>query len=340
VVEPQILKELANLLEMHSPKTVSDMSLDVALVNGELRLRTFLKTFTLDLIDMDNCGRLLERRLLLGTLICALLLIVSYFILVDTPMGHQFDDDAVLSREALSRKVIRWDSDVLGLVGRRTLLLAAVATLLIAAVRRCSLVGVIAVAGFECAVAGAELLKKLLIWRTLVPKDALLERGFQTNTYPSGHTTFVTSVALGLLLVSPSRWRPWLAVAGGCVSAAAATGVLFAGLHRPSDALGALAWSGLCMSAAAVLVVRLRGRPRPAFADPGRAAYSSVTFGLLAIAVAWLICTAGAPEAPLAGLSFFVPTSFIIVTAFTLITWYGWQLRAVDWPAESADLKG
>jgi membrane-associated phospholipid phosphatase len=146
--------------------------------------------------------------------------IVSYFILVDTPLGHQFDDDAVLTRESLGRKVIRLDSHILNLVGRRTLLLAAVVTLVIAVVRRCSFVGVIAVAGFGSAVVGAELLKNVFIWRMLVPKDALLESGFQTNTYPSGHTTFVTSVALGLLLVSPSRWRPLLAVAGGCICAA------------------------------------------------------------------------------------------------------------------------
>src|SRR6202044_1267063 len=50
--------------------------------------------------------------------------------------------------------------------------------------------------------------------------------------------------ALSLLLVSSSRWRPWLAVAAGCMTATFATGVLFAGWHRPSDALGALAWSG------------------------------------------------------------------------------------------------
>jgi len=285
---------------------------------------------------MDNCSKMLERRLLLGALICAVLLILSYFILVDTPLGHQFDDEAVLAREALSQGVIRLDSHFLNFVGRRTLSLAAVVTLVIAVGRRCSFVGVIAVTGFGCAVVGAEVLKNVLIWRALLPKDALLESGFQINTYPSGHTTFVTSVALGLLLVSPSRWRPWLAVAGGCISATIATGVLFTGLHRPSDALGALAWSGLCMSVAAALAIRLRGRPSPAFPYAGHAAYGGVTLGILVIAVAWLISAAAAPESPLADLSFLASTSFIIVSAFTLIAWYGWQLRAVDWLAERA----
>jgi hypothetical protein len=54
--------------------------------------------------------------------------------------------------------------------------------------------------------------------------------------------------------------------------------------------------------------------------------------GILLIAVAWLISAAATPEAPLVDLPFFAPTSFIILSTFTLIAWYGWQLRSVDWP--------
>jgi PAP2 superfamily len=201
--------------------------------------------------------------------------------------------------------------------------------------RRCTFVGDIAVAAFGCAVVGAEFLKHVLPWHALVPNDAMLDRGFQTNTYPSGHTTVVTSLALSLLLVSPYRWRPWLAIVGGCISATFATGVTFAGWHRPSDALGALAWSGLCMSVAAAFVVRLRGRPRPSFAHPGHAAFGAVILGILLAAAAtiWLIFAAAPPAYLLADLPFLVLTGFIIAGAFTLIAWYGWQLQAVDWPA-------
>jgi hypothetical protein len=212
-------------------------------------------------------------------------------------------------------------------------LIAAVIMLVIAAVRSCTFVGVVAVAAFGCAVVGAEVLKNALPWRALVPEDALLQRGFQTNTYPSGHATVATSLALGLLLVSPSRWRPWLAIVGGCISGTFATGVLFAGWHRPSDALGALAWSGLCMSVAAAFAIRLRGRPRPAFAHPGRATFGSLTLGILLAVATWITSAAAAPEYLLADLPFFVLTGFIIAGAFTLMAWYGWELRAVDWPA-------
>jgi membrane-associated phospholipid phosphatase len=283
---------------------------------------------------MNDASRTVESRLLIGALVCAVLLVVSYFVLVGTPWGRQFDDDALLGHKTLSQKIIKLDSDILHLVRKRTLLLAAVVTLTIAVVRRCAFVGLVAVAAFGCTIVGAEVLKNVLPWQALVPKDALLESGFQTNTYPSGHATVATSFALGLLLVSPRRWRPWLAIAGGCISATFATGVLFAGGHRPSDALGALAWSGLCMNVAAAFVIRLRGRPRPAFAHPGRAAFGSFTLGILVAVGAWLISAAAAPEYPSADLAFFVLTDFIIAGAFTLIAWYGWQLGAIDWSVD------
>jgi hypothetical protein len=274
----------------------------------------------------------IHRRLLLGALVCAVLLIAGYFALVGTSWGHQLDDDAYFGRTALSRKVINLDSHILDFVTKAGLLLAAIVLLVIAAVRRCIFVGIIAVAGFGCAVLGAEVLKHNLPWQALVPDDAMLKRRFQTDTYPSGHATVGTSLALGLLLVSSSRWRPWLAVAAGCLSATFATGVLFADWHRPSDALGALVWSGFCMSLAAAFAVQTRGRPRSAIAYPERAVFGSIGAGMLVSAATWLIAATAAPEYPYGDLPFFLLTGLIIAGAFLLIAWYGWQLRSIDWP--------
>jgi PAP2 superfamily protein len=240
------------------------------------------------------------------------------------------DGEAFLGSKTLGRNIITLESDILNLVRKRTLFLAAVVTFAIAVMRRCTFVGVIAVVAFGCAVVGAEVLKHVLPWRALVPNDAVLDDRFQTNTYPSGHTTVVTSLALSSLLVSPSRWRPWLAIAGGCVSATFATGVLFVGSHRPSDALGALAWSGLCMSVAAAFAIRLQGRQRPAYAFPNGAAFDWIALGILVVAATWMFSAAAAPVYPLTGPPFFVLTGFIIAGAFTLVAWYGWQLQAVD----------
>lgn len=274
----------------------------------------------------------LRNRLLVGALVCAVLLIVGYFVLVATPWGHQFDDQAFFGRKALSRKVIVWDYHMLAHVSKRGLLSAAILLLVIGVVRRCTLVGAIAAAGFGSAVLGAEILKKMFPWHALVADDSLLSRGFKTGTYPSGHATIGTSLALGLLMVSSSRWRPWLAVAAGCFSATFSTAVLFAGWHRPSDALGALAWSGFCMSVAAAIAIRLRGVPQPPIEHAHHGLFGSLGLGILVAAGTWHIATQTASEYPQGDLPFFVVTGLIIAGAFSLLAWYGWQLRAVDWP--------
>jgi hypothetical protein len=134
-------------------------------------------------------------------------------------------------------------------------------------------------------------------------------------------------------MVASSRWRPWLAVAAGCFSATFSTGVLFAGWHRPSDALGALAWSGFCMSLAAAIAVRLRGGPRPASPHASRALFGSLGLGILVAAGTWYIAAQAALEYPHGDIPFFVVTGLIIAGAFSLLAWYGWQLRAIDWPS-------
>jgi hypothetical protein len=277
-----------------------------------------------------------QRRLLLAALVCALLLVAGYFVFVSNSWGHQMDDDAYFGREALNRRVTRLDAAILDRVSRAGLIMAGIALLAIAAVRRCTIVGVIAAIGLGCAVAGAEVLKHSLPWQALVSEDGLLERRLRMDTYPSGHATIGTSLALSFLLVSSSRWRPWLAVAAGCMSAAFATSVLFAGWHRPSDALGALAWSGVCMSVAGAVAVRLRGRPSPVIAHPERALFASVGCAIVVAGATWLIAAAEAPQYPFGDLPFFVLTGLIISGAFSLIAWYGWQLRAIDWPADRA----
>jgi PAP2 superfamily protein len=283
----------------------------------------------------DRADRTIQRRLLLGALVCTVLLIVCYLALVSTSWGHQLDNAAYFGHKALRPRVMILDAKMLGILTKASLPFAALVPLLIAVVRRCTFIGVVAVVGFGCAVVGAEVLKHTLPWRALVSSDALLERGFKTGTYPSGHATAGTALALSLLLVSSSRWRPWLAVAAGGMSSIFATGVLFAGWHRPSDAMGALAWSGLCMNLAAAFAVRLQGRSRIAIAHPARAVFGSVGFGILIVAGSWLIAAAAAPEYPFGDLPFFVLTGLIIAGGFSLTAWYGWQLREVDWTGDS-----
>jgi membrane-associated phospholipid phosphatase len=276
---------------------------------------------------MTSDGRL-QKHFLLGALICVGLLLVLYIGLVGTTWGHRLDDDAYLGRGALSRKVISLDSVLLMRVTSVTVVIAAVVLLLIGVVRRSIWVGVIAAVGFGTAVAGAEILKKVFPWRALVPDDARLGEYLQFGTYPSGHATIGTAFALGLLLLSPARWRLWLAAVAGAISSVFATGVLFTGFHRGSDSLGALAWSGVCMNLAAVLAVRLKGKPTSVNRN-GFVAYSA-GLAILAIAGMCLISLTTAHQYPYGDLPFFLLAGLIIAGSFSLTAWYAWQLRDMD----------
>jgi membrane-associated phospholipid phosphatase len=270
-----------------------------------------------------------QTRFLLGAIVCYILFVIFYAVLVGTNLGHQVDDDAFLGRGALNRHVVTLDAALLKWISNATIMTAAGILLLISAVRRCVLVGVLAIAGFFTAVIGAEILKDLVLpWRALVPDDARLGESFQVNSYPSGHATIATTFVLALLMVSPARWRSWLAAVAGAICSIFTAGVLFAGWHRASDALGALAWSAVCMNLAAAGAVRLRGRP--AMGKPRHSFSSSVALGIVMLAVLFLAAATEAPRYPHRDLPFFLFTGVIIASAFTLTAWFSWQLQAVD----------
>jgi membrane-associated phospholipid phosphatase len=277
---------------------------------------------------MTSDGRV-QTRFVPGMIVCYILLVAFYVVLVGTDWGHQLDDDAFLGRGALNRHVVPLDLALLMSISNTTIIIASGVLLLVSVVRRRVLIGLLAIAGFLAAVIGAEILKDLVLpWRALIPDDARLENDLQFNSYPSGHATVATSFLLALLMVSSPRWRSWLGAAAGAISSIFATGVLFTGWHRASDALGALAWSGVCMALAAAVAVQLRGRPVMGKARPplfGRAALGVV------LLVAFFLVAATAPQQhPVRDLPFFLLTGLIIVGSFILTSWYSRQFEVVD----------
>jgi membrane-associated phospholipid phosphatase len=269
-----------------------------------------------------------QTRFLPGTIACCLLLVVLYLALIGTDWGHQLDDSAYIGRNVLSPQLIVLVTVPLMKVSLKTIIGAAGILFLISVLRRSLLVGLVTVAGFSIAVMGAEILKQVLPWHALVPKDAALGESMQFDTFPSGHATVATAFGLGLLLVSPARWRSWLAAVAGALSSLFAASVLFAGWHRASDALGALAWSGVCMSLAAAIVVRLKGRP--AISKPRPALSRSVVVGMVLLVAFFLVAATATPQSSLRGLLFLLVSGLIIASSFTLTAWYSRQLEAVD----------
>lgn len=286
---------------------------------------------------MTSDGRV-QTRFLPGTIVCYVLLVVFYVVLVNTDWGHQLDDGAYLGRGSVSSKVIALDTVLLKQISDSTIMAAAAGLFLISFVRRRALVGLITIAGFLIAVLGAEILKDFVFrWRELVPADAQLGEDLQGNSYPSGHATIVTAFVLSLLMVSPARWRPWLAAVAGAISSIFTTGVLFTGWHRASDALGALAWAGFCMNLAAATAVRLRGQP--ALAKPRHALVGSVIIGAVILLFFFLTAATAAPQNRHHDLPFLLLSGPIIAGSFALTAWYSRQLQTVEFRKGARNLE-
>ncbi len=118
------------------------------------------------------------------------------------------------------------------------------------------------------------------------------ERFGAGNSLPSGHTTIAASIAVALVLVLPSRVRPFAAVAGAVYAAVAAVATMSAGWHRPSDAVAAVLVVGAWAVAVGAVLVLLQ----PGDAEPvthgrtalGLAAVAVVAFAVAAVALLWV----------------------------------------------------
>lgn len=132
-------------------------------------------------------------------------------------------------------------------------------------------------------VAGANLTTQVLKHVVLDRPPLLDVARADINTLPSGHTTVAASVAAGLLIAVPRRWRPLVALAGAAYTAATGVSTLVGQWHRPSDVVAAvlvvLAWgAGVCALSSSS---SLDDAPR-AGAEPG----TSGTAGLLLLGAA------------------------------------------------------
>ena len=131
---------------------------------------------------------------------------------------------------------------------------------------------------------------------TQVLKHAVLDRPAlldlpraDINTLPSGHTTVAASIAVGLLIAVPRRWRPVVAVAGAAYTAATGVSTLVGQWHRPSDVVAAvlvvLAWGAgvLALSTTSSLDGPRSGLEPGSAAAAGLLLLGSVLTGALAL---------------------------------------------------------
>ena len=269
--------------------------------------------------------------LLQGMIVCGLLVLAGYLLMVKTRWGQLVDNAAYSGRNIINPALIDYDHLMLNAVSVSTLLVAVILILMVGAFRRCLTAAAIIAVGFACAAVGGEFLKHLLPWHSLVPDDTQLPLNLQRPTYPSGHTTIGTSLAIASILVSSTRWRPWMAVVAGLLSASFATAVLFVGWHRPSDALGGIFWSGFCMSLAALSVISLRGKSIAGIQSPSGIYLGGILLILVA-AITVAVTAAHIRDRQIAAqVPFLILTLLIMMSSFGLAIWFAWQLRCVDW---------
>jgi membrane-associated phospholipid phosphatase len=126
-------------------------------------------------------------------------------------------------------------------------------------------------------VAGANVTTQLLKILLAHPrvKTAIGGDPFESNTFPSGHTTSAASIAIAYLFVVPARLRAPTLALGTAITLAVGCSVVVIGWHRPSDVLGGLlvaaGWGFAVLAArraigsrASRFTVRERQSPRPA----------------------------------------------------------------------------
>jgi membrane-associated phospholipid phosphatase len=200
---------------------------------------------------------------------------------VRTGFGQHLDDDALLGR-SLNPRVQHASSRLLRGIDVSSLVAVGGAIVLLAVARARVRLAVGAAALIVGAVGTTEGLKRLLARPELTRPDRLA-----LPSFPSGHTAVAASLALGLVIVLPARWRALAAVLGAGYAVAVGVATVTAGWHRPSDVVGAflvtVAWAGVVC---AVLEARA-----PAPGPPeARAARRSVrvAVGLLVLATVLL----------------------------------------------------
>lgn len=125
-------------------------------------------------------------------------------------------------------------------------------------------------------VAGANLTTQ--VFKTLLahPRfEALL--GYEqigANSFPSGHTTAVASIAIAYVFVVPREWRPAVALIGTGLVAAIGCSVMALDWHYPSDVLGGILVAAGWGFAALAVLRATRGGSRRSLQLGSRAAIS------------------------------------------------------------------
>ncbi|MFM7068396.1 MAG: phosphatase PAP2 family protein [Actinomycetes bacterium] len=284
--------------------------------------------------EQQSASRPLRARALRTLIGCVGAFTLLWLVFIQTEAGRRFGNSAWSGRRALPHAVRAMNDSALRTITTTSLAAGCVALLVVGLLRRRFVLGIAAVAVVAASTLSAEFLKRFVITRPPTPGEVLRISG---NSFPSGHATITTSLALAAIMLTPHRWRRIVAVGLSLAVTFQTAGVLAAGWHRPSDALSgyaiALGWASV-----AVWLLARMGRVT---AHGGELAGTEVTTRLFigagvvtlsGLAVAALTPHSAAPENALA---LVLATATIDVVGVAVVWWF-WRLLR-DWTLDPSN---
>ena len=166
-----------------------------------------------------------------------------------------------------------------------TIAVAMVAATLVALRRGRRDLMVVAVATLAGANLTTTILKQLLGHADPLGGDSAR---FLHSTFPSGHATAAMSLALVAVIVSPRRWRAWVALVAAAYAATVGVALVLRYAHYASDVVGGYLVAAAWAAAMAAVALRHREQPAPTPPLPIPSRRTLATGGALVVAAAGL----------------------------------------------------
>jgi membrane-associated phospholipid phosphatase len=190
--------------------------------------------------------------------LCLLGLAATWVVAALVPLAHAKDAVALYDFTRLGRpRVDLLANRILHLLDPGLYAIWALALVALALLRRRPRLALAIAVVLPLAPLSAEVLKPLLAY----PHAPAGATEITAASWPSGHATAATTLALCALLVAPLALRPLVAALGTCFVAGVSISLLILAWHMPSDVVGGYLLAGLWV-ALAVALLRASERPR------------------------------------------------------------------------------
>jgi len=172
---------------------------------------------------------------------------------VATATGQVLDHNALLGSEIGRGRLWQFAEPLLDIVSIPFIVGVLGAAIVIAIIRRRSVLAIQVAMIVGGANVTTQVLKYLVLDRPTLVDDA----AYSSNSLPSGHTTVMASVAFALILLVPPSLRALTALLAAGIAAGGGIATMIGGWHPPSDVVAAilvvLTWAGIATIVSAVL---------------------------------------------------------------------------------------